>query len=915
MSLFGPNINGMLKKGDLAGLTNALEHKASSTRQAAAGALGQLGDARALLPLMKAFVKESEERVRESIINAVLSLFGAQTLNTMVHALGDTDSRVQILAGKLLTQVNHNAIGQAYNIILDERAIAILISSLGHRDADVVNSSANILSAMGDYVVPKLITELQHDRENTGNIARILGRIKNPVAIKPLLYLLNSSTSSSQGAIEALATFGQQVIPPLRDMLRTGDERTRRNALPLLRKIESPEVIDLWAQFLEDKSNCRESVSALVNLGQPSLPILLAALEDKAKSWKRAAACEGLGNLGLPEAWPKLVIALEDEDNAVRAAAALSLGKLKQPEAIPALLLALADSNSTVVSNANRSLELLNERQLAGAINDLKLGKQDAMIILNDRRAVPVLFRLLEGKETRARDRALAAMNSLGETVFAQAFSEALAQKPETLIGLDDERAVQPLVKIITNDSFEHERKAAALTLGKWPGRGYDELVKLLDYEDIHVKQAVIFGLGQSGHESAFEYLKGSLGDKNETVVREAIKTISFLDDPAVTPTLIGLYEDRSQRSSIRCEAAIAMRRLGDADITDILEAISEVDDPNARSSLMLSILEFSPDDAWKIIQKEKDSRVSKTALSAFSDSQFAKLLIETNTENITEDMISAISPDMLRHMSAEYPDLLQKITIAILSSFDGEVWNRNAANNLIRLVPGTMLNAEVVNWMGEALWYELRTRGYKYEKGQLDKAAGTVAIRAISTLQNPAASNLLQIISRKKNLEVKLDDGCTPPQTVLLDFSDQKQLALEELGRRGNPIYDVANFIGSKLSETDFDKGRALIKEHRYQDLFKRATESNYRFRRLDDPMSAYQELVKDHPTTEVLQIIALDLAKRQRIDVSEASRYEKLLIQCGKSLSLEAALRAIKVLQMPWPQIYSNIERVLRQ
>jgi HEAT repeat protein len=71
MSLFKPNVEKMEKNKDVEGLMKALKHKDTNVRERAAEALGKLGDARAVEPLIQA-LKKDEDRARALGIDNLL---------------------------------------------------------------------------------------------------------------------------------------------------------------------------------------------------------------------------------------------------------------------------------------------------------------------------------------------------------------------------------------------------------------------------------------------------------------------------------------------------------------------------------------------------------------------------------------------------------------------------------------------------------------------------------------------------------------------------------------------------------------------------------------------------------------------------------------------------------------------------
>src|SRR5450756_828303 len=89
MPLFGPpNVEKLKAKGDIPGLIKALGYgKDWGVRNAAAGALGQIGDARAVGPLIAA-LKDQDSNVRRAAAGALVEI-SAPSVMPLIAALGD----------------------------------------------------------------------------------------------------------------------------------------------------------------------------------------------------------------------------------------------------------------------------------------------------------------------------------------------------------------------------------------------------------------------------------------------------------------------------------------------------------------------------------------------------------------------------------------------------------------------------------------------------------------------------------------------------------------------------------------------------------------------------------------------------------------------------------------------------------
>lgn len=85
MWLFKPNVEKMRVKGDVDGLLKALTHRVSGVRQAAADALGTMGDRRAVEPLSAA-LKDASLGVRAAAADALEKIRLSPTTTSVTHS-------------------------------------------------------------------------------------------------------------------------------------------------------------------------------------------------------------------------------------------------------------------------------------------------------------------------------------------------------------------------------------------------------------------------------------------------------------------------------------------------------------------------------------------------------------------------------------------------------------------------------------------------------------------------------------------------------------------------------------------------------------------------------------------------------------------------------------------------------------
>ena len=287
MSLFGPpDVEKLESKRDVKGLIGALGYQKDpygDLRRAAAEALGEIGDPRAVEPLIGSL----------------------------------KDDRVHLAAIKALDKIN------------DRRAVEPLIGMLKSRGREASEAAAMTLGHLGD---PRAIEPLVAALGNGPAAAEALIQIGDARAVDPLIGKLLWKNQwpmfrdSREAAAELLGRFGDpRAVEPLIAALKDQDRDVRKAAAEALGRLGDLRAVEPLLAFLGDIETGSAAIEALAKIGDPrAVEPLLAALADPRRLWSDQAAV-ALGLLGDPRAVGSLLIALEDRDWKVRRAAAQGL--------------------------------------------------------------------------------------------------------------------------------------------------------------------------------------------------------------------------------------------------------------------------------------------------------------------------------------------------------------------------------------------------------------------------------------------------------------------------------------------------------------------------------------------------------------------------------------------------------------
>jgi HEAT repeat protein len=217
MSFFGlfgpPNVEELKAKGNIKGLIKALsyhknktkDYKAQDIREAAAKALGQIGDPRAIRPLSIA-LRDRWFGVRVEAVRALGQIDDASVLKPLIAAFRDDDLRVYKAAVESLVQ-------------LGQIAMEPLVTALKDKDYKVRYNAAETLGQIGDaQAVQPLVVALNDEIQAVrSTAAAALGKIGDPSAVEPLLKALEEKDVGTQeNAIEALVQIGDpRAIKPI----------------------------------------------------------------------------------------------------------------------------------------------------------------------------------------------------------------------------------------------------------------------------------------------------------------------------------------------------------------------------------------------------------------------------------------------------------------------------------------------------------------------------------------------------------------------------------------------------------------------------------------------------------------------------------------------------------------------------
>ena len=214
------------------GLFNSLEDAKNSdhVRQVAAKALREIGDERAVDPLIKA-LKDGNWAIRLFAARALGKIGGKRTAEPLIRALKDRNRFVRRTAAEALGQIGderavdplikalkdgnqeiREIAAEALGQIGDERAVDPLIEALKDGDWDVRRAATEALGKTGNERATEPLIEVRKD--NQRDSCRNFGKIEYKRAIKPFIRTFKSRVRYIQRAAKALRKIALKIEKP-----------------------------------------------------------------------------------------------------------------------------------------------------------------------------------------------------------------------------------------------------------------------------------------------------------------------------------------------------------------------------------------------------------------------------------------------------------------------------------------------------------------------------------------------------------------------------------------------------------------------------------------------------------------------------------------------------------------------------
>ncbi len=181
-----------------------------------------------------------------------------------------------------------------------------------------------------------------------------LGEMADERCVEPIVRALRDGDwQVREAAVEAIAEVGPPAVELLIRYMR--DWESRKYVIRALGKVNDERVLAPLMSMLHNDEFKDDATRALVELGTPAVPALMAALSDK-EEFVRKQAVLALGAIKDPDAVDPLIALLHDQDWWMRLTAAAALEKIGDPRGREAIKPLMKDPDLVVRMRVERIL-------------------------------------------------------------------------------------------------------------------------------------------------------------------------------------------------------------------------------------------------------------------------------------------------------------------------------------------------------------------------------------------------------------------------------------------------------------------------------------------------------------------------------------------------------------------------------
>lgn len=341
------------------------------------------------------------------------------------------------------TKMPKTAVGRILAQRKDQLNLKTLMAMLGTVDRESRAVLLRLLERSAtEAMLPDLIRATRsEDLAIRTSMARTLARFSTEAVRETLSGLLHDPHKEvRQAALDSLASLKMPLeVGPICQLLRDPDPAISTKAKELLIQAHDPHSTRYLADLLQDEAEeVRHRAMEVLNSVRDSAPlrVLLEALRDK-EWWARARAFDVLCSLGSPQLFSAVVTLLKDEDEYIRGSAVEILKK--DQRAFDYLVETLQDHDAGVRMRTVEALVTMQDKRAVPVLLRLLRDAPEigtviipALAKLGDRQAIPILVECVQGTDQAVCKEALHALAILTDAAHAEQVLKAVMAVRDT---------------------------------------------------------------------------------------------------------------------------------------------------------------------------------------------------------------------------------------------------------------------------------------------------------------------------------------------------------------------------------------------------------------------------------------------------------------------------------------------------
>ena len=581
-------------------LIDALKNASDEIRVQVADTLGQIGDRRAIIPLIEALNTDPHKEVKA---------FAATGLGNM-YARGENNSTVTALTNALsyddTTATNAAAALGKISVITEDAIQKLIIIAMDKQMRETLRTAA--LTALWRLkpekaVQPMLLLTFSDETSPVlrANAVKVLSRIKAPETVSVLTWMLSTR-------FDEISDFQRHMK---REYKTLDTLRTQVDSFQIQWTADYPQTnYRTWGELKPIPSLVRSEVARALGVikGETVIEPLVRALEDDGRATVRQSAAWALGEVkGDPTIAPLTDALKKDKQGVVRQEAAIALGKIKGQKVVNPLVDALKNDKYETT-----------RFQAAKALREIQAGDKGLVDVVKKG-----LGNFDDGYEVQSvQDEVIGALIKDGNEATSKFAVEALKSANDEwtrwalvhVIGtLSKKPALDATLAELTHPSYVVRKRATNSLGGFKERRAVDPLIGVLENRDEmkSIRAGAAASLAGLKDERAATALLTALADENVEIRLQAITGLGNLKDAKAVAKLSEILENPLEPDNVRAAAATALGNIGDKTAEPVLIRALDIRVGNIANNAIIALGKLESETAIpKLIAILEDKRI-----------------------------------------------------------------------------------------------------------------------------------------------------------------------------------------------------------------------------------------------------------------------------------------------------------------